>query len=131
MISNISHRSFLIFAACSLLLVYDFSLNQSKMCFGQHLQIDRYLDWIKFKQLADNKVNFYKTVVSDFDRVESIVCKGENAGYQHFLLFPQCFQKPCFSGSFNSLPNYKILDQSKLKAFAGDKDDPHDKIYSG
>ena len=21
--------------------------------------------------------------------------KGENAGYQHFLLFPQCFQKPC------------------------------------
>ena len=26
-------------------------------------------------------------------RVESIVEKGENAGYQHFLLFPQCFQK--------------------------------------
>ena len=28
-----------------------------------------------------------------FDRVENIVGKGENAGYQHFLLFPQCFQK--------------------------------------
>ena len=27
-----------------------------------------------------------------FDRVENIVGKGENAGYQHFLLFPQCFQ---------------------------------------
>ena len=27
------------------------------------------------------------------DRVENIVGKGENAGYQHFLLFPQCFQK--------------------------------------
>ena len=26
-------------------------------------------------------------------RVENIVGKGENAGYQHFLLFPQCFQK--------------------------------------
>ena len=25
------------------------------------------------------------------DRVENIVGKGENAGYQHFLLFPQCF----------------------------------------
>ena len=25
--------------------------------------------------------------------VENIVGKGENAGYQHFLLFPQCFQK--------------------------------------
>ena len=27
-----------------------------------------------------------------FDRVENIVEKGENAGYKHFLLFPQCFQ---------------------------------------
>ena len=26
-------------------------------------------------------------------RVENVVGKGENAGYQHFLLFPQCFQK--------------------------------------
>ena len=25
--------------------------------------------------------------------VENIVAKGENAVYQHFLLFPQCFQK--------------------------------------
>ena len=25
-------------------------------------------------------------------RVENIVGKGENAGYQHFLSFPQCFQ---------------------------------------
>ena len=29
-------------------------------------------------------------------RVENIVGKGENAGYQHFLLFPQCFQKASF-----------------------------------
>ena len=27
-----------------------------------------------------------------FGRVENMVRKGENAGYQHFLLFPQCFQ---------------------------------------
>ena len=26
-------------------------------------------------------------------RVENIVGKGENAAYQHFLIFPQCFQK--------------------------------------
>ena len=33
-----------------------------------------------------------------FDRVENIVGKGENAnaGYQHFLLFPQCFEKASF-----------------------------------
>ena len=30
--------------------------------------------------------------------VENIVEKEENAGYQHFLLFPQYFQKPLFSG---------------------------------
>ena len=33
-----------------------------------------------------------------FYRVENIVGKGENAGYQHFLLFPQCFQ--CFCVAF-------------------------------
>ena len=53
-----------------------------------------------------------------------------NAGYQNFLLFPQCFQKLSFSESFKvgivwqrvySLPNDKILDWSKLTAFADDK----------
>ena len=33
------------------------------------------------------------------DRVENIKAKGGNAGYQHFLLFPQCFQKVYFPGS--------------------------------
>ena len=35
-------------------------------------------------------------IISVFDRVENIVGKGENAGYQHFLLFPQCFEKASF-----------------------------------
>ena len=29
-------------------------------------------------------------------RVENIVRKGENAGYQHVLLFPRCFLKLSF-----------------------------------
>ena len=37
-------------------------------------------------------------MISVFDSVENIVGIGENAGYQHFLLFPQCFQKASFSG---------------------------------
>ena len=57
--------------------------------------------------------------------IENIIGKGENAGYQHLLLFPQCFIKPSFSGSlkvwivwenvnsthstFNSLPNEKNI----------------------
>ena len=32
-------------------------------------------------------------VRSVLDAIENIVGKGENAGHQHFLLFPQCFQK--------------------------------------
>ena len=29
-----------------------------------------------------------------YDTVENIVGEGENAGYQHFLLFPQFYHKP-------------------------------------
>ena len=32
-------------------------------------------------------------------RVENIVGKGENAGYQHFLLFQQYFQNATYPGS--------------------------------
>ena len=32
-----------------------------------------------------------------FDMAENIVGKGEKAGCQHFLLYPQCFQKASFS----------------------------------
>ena len=31
-------------------------------------------------------------------RVENIAGKGENAGYQHFLLFSQCFQTASILG---------------------------------
>ena len=35
--------------------------------------------------------------IFDFDTIKkNIAGKGENAGYQHFLLFPQCLQKPSF-----------------------------------
>ena len=35
-------------------------------------------------------------LISVFDRVENILGKGENAGYQHFLLSPQYFEKASF-----------------------------------
>ena len=46
----------------------------------------------KLKAFTDDKLNVAKMMISLFDRVENIVGKGENAGHQHFLLFPQCFQ---------------------------------------
>ena len=49
--------------------------------------------------------------ISVFDRVENIVGKGENAGYQHFLLFLQCFQKPSVSGSLKA----RLFDEELSK----------------
>ena len=60
--------------------------------------------------------------------------KGKNAGYQHFLLFQQCFLKPSLrvvkSGScvvkgkgkkiVEPFPKRQISDSSKLKEFADD-----------
>ena len=40
----------------------------------------------KLKAFADDKLNTTKMTISHFDRVESTVRKGENAGYQHFLI---------------------------------------------
>ena len=56
------------------------------------------LDRSKLKAFADNNLNIAKMIIILYDRVENIVGKGENAGYQHFLLFPQCFQKAYSQG---------------------------------
>ena len=41
-------------------------------------------------------------MISVFDRIESIEEKRENAGYQHFVLLPQHFQKASFLGVVKS-----------------------------
>ena len=56
-------------------------------------QTTKSLDLSEFTAFAGDKFNVTKIVISVFDRVENIVGKGDNAGYQHCLLFPQCFQK--------------------------------------
>ena len=38
-------------------------------------------------------------IISVCDREENILGKGENAGYKHFLLFPQCFENASFPGA--------------------------------
>ena len=59
-------------------------------------------DVTKSKAFADDKLKVDKMMISLLDRVENSVGKGENAGYQHFLLFPQCFPKPTCLGSLKS-----------------------------
>ena len=60
---------------------------------------NKILDWSKLKAFADDKINVTEKLKLILERVENIVGKGENAGYRHFLLFPQCFQKPSYTGS--------------------------------
>ena len=60
---------------------------------------DKILDWTKMKAFADDNINVTENLKPGFGRVENIVGKRENAGYQHFLLFPQFFQKVSYTGS--------------------------------
>ena len=62
---------------------------------------DKILDWSKLKAVAEDNINASEKLKFVFGWVENIVGKGENAGFQYFLLFPQCFQKAFFIGSLN------------------------------
>ena len=53
----------------------------------------------KLKAFADDKINSPQKLKFVLGMVENTVRKGKNAGYQHFLLFPQWFQKASFSRS--------------------------------
>ena len=57
---------------------------------------NKILDLSKLKAFADDKNKVIEKLKFDMGRVENLVGKEENAGYQHFLLFPQCFQKLSF-----------------------------------
>ena len=71
--------------------ILNLSLQQTtklKTCANsKHLQMtnQRCLKWMRFF----------------FDKVENFVGKGENACYQHFLLFPQCCQRASLPKSLN------------------------------
>ena len=59
---------------------------------------DKISDWSKLKALADEKINAAKELKFVLGMVENIYGKGENADYQHFLLFRKYFQKLYSSG---------------------------------
>ena len=61
---------------------------------------DKILALTKLKGSADDKLNVTKMMFSVFYRVQNTVGKGENAGYQYFLLLPQYFQNATYSASF-------------------------------
>ena len=79
------------------LRVIDYQMNEFHF-----LPNNKFLDWSKFKELADNKINVIEKLKFILGMIENIVGKGENAGYQHFLLFQQFFQKASFPGSLKA-----------------------------
>ena len=50
------------------------------------------LDWSKFKAFADDKIKLPMRMIFVFDRLENIVRKEENAGYQHSYLSHNVFK---------------------------------------
>ena len=61
------------------------------------------LDWSKLKQSADDNFKFDENSRKFFKLVENTVGKGEIAHHEQFLLFPQRFQKSCFSGALKGV----------------------------
>ena len=48
------------------------------------------------KAFAEDKINVTLMILFVYDREKNITGKGENAGCQHFLFFPQCFENASF-----------------------------------
>ena len=68
------------------------------------------LDWSRLKAFADNKLTVTQDIKVISHKIENIVGKEENAGYQHFLLFPQYFQKFFFLHCVKS--RHRVLTHS-------------------
>ena len=53
-------------------------------------------------------------IISVFDRIENIVGKGENARYEHFLPFPQCFEKVSFPDTSESVVVWEWVNKQRM-----------------
>ena len=83
------------YIAVSMLFFFSTSGKKGKWCSFISLPIDKISDCFSFKAFADDEINLEKNLKFILGRVENIVGKGENAGYQHFLHFP-LFSKVVF-----------------------------------
>ena len=98
MFSNLSKKYCTTLAIIKLSSANTFNLDKTKiLSSGKDLPNDKSLDWLEFKAFADEKISETEKLKFVLGKLENIAGKGENAGYQHFLLFPQCFQKVSFS----------------------------------
>ena len=91
------NKQFLLFSQCSLpymVLIFHFKCTlkmSSAICFNLDQCKILVMGYSKLKAFPDNKMSMTRKLKFDLGMVENIVGKGENAGYQHFLHYPQCF----------------------------------------
>ena len=76
-----------------------FQDSKTQVLLDNSLPNDKILALTKLRRFADDKFSVAKMIISGVDGVEKIVGEGENAGYWHFLFFPQSFQILSLSGS--------------------------------
>ena len=81
-------------------------------------------DGSKLKQSADDNFKFDENSKKLSKWVENTAGKGEIAHYEQFLLFPQCFQKACFTGASRGVIVWEWvkshIDLAALTQFTGE-----------
>ena len=73
----------------TVIYIHDVSIIPS--CILISIPNNKILEWSKLKAFADDKIKRIERSKLVFWKSENIVGKGENADYQHFLLFTQFF----------------------------------------
>ena len=89
------YEQFLLFSQCLKRLVLQTRKNQG-FFLVKSLTDDKILALSKLKEFADNNLSVAQLVQFYYERVENMVGKGENVGYQRFLLFPTMLSKGSF-----------------------------------
>ena len=86
--TGISHLSIFLISYLYLLLNWKRELKIGISGKGlTHYQTIKFSTEPRLNTFGDEKLDTVQMMVSVFDKIENIVGKGENAGYQHFLLF--------------------------------------------
>ena len=65
----------------------------------------------------DDELNVPLNIKFVCHRIENIVSKGENVGYQHFLLFPSCFRRLFRQGLHKSALWQRIKKKSNIWSY--------------
>ena len=78
-------------------LTRDFETSAVGLLFNP-LPDNNILNWSKLKAFTDDKINVLKIIIILLSLIglKTLWEKRENAGCQHFLLLPQCFQRALY-----------------------------------